>query len=191
MRTVGILTLTLFFFGCSKDAEDYKENWKEQKEALTTYQDKYSAFKTVLAADQKRAEGLWKEAEKAGDKKEKLEKMKVALEALGVLNKLKKIESKQSDIKTIVSRIKSTRVKGLKKVTARTAITNAHSSLSTVETHIENASDYEEVGLATAFLDRQLNMLENAHRRVQKAYKEIKPRTTRKKSKKNKKEKKK
>ena len=179
-----LISLSLLFGACSKDAEDYKETWKEQNDALKAYQDKYPAFSAPMAKNLTQAEGLWKESDAITDKEQKLAKMKEAHDVLStVLDRLKKVESKRSDIKHLMSRIRSTKVSGLKKLTAQSAMTLGTSTLNRVISNLSTARTYEETAPAASFLDSQLTMLQNTHRRIQDAYKSIKPRSKAKKKK--------
>ena len=186
-----LISLTwLLFSACAPSTEGETKKWTKNQETVTEHSATWPGFKTVLEADQKKAKGMWEEAGKLSDEKQKAEKMKETnTYQLELLNKLGEVKAKNDTIDTTAKKLNKLKLKGLKHTKRNKVVKEMYEVKSKVASNMSGAApkDKEE---AMTLLKAQTSLLAGAWRKGSSAYKSLDTRKKKKKLKKDKKKKK-
>jgi hypothetical protein len=126
---------------CGPSSEGESKTWTKNQELVTEHSKTWPGFKTVLEADQKEAKGMWEEAGKIGDEKQKAEKMKATNAFQNeMLSKLGEIKSKNDSIDKTAKKLNKLKLKGSQSSTRKKVVKQLYEAKSKVASKMSSAA---------------------------------------------------
>jgi hypothetical protein len=149
----------LFLGACSPSAEGETETWTRNQGLVSQYAGVYSGFKTVLEADQKKAQSMWAEAEGVEDEKTRAAKMEETNKyQAGLLQKFEEIKSKTDSIDTTLGKLNKLKLSGAKKSKRASVVKEVQAASDAVSIEM-NAAAPKDRAEAQGILEKQASAI--------------------------------